>query len=132
MSRENVEVVRRALEAFSAKDYTTFLALSHPEVTWDFTGRLIDPGVRQGHAGIRENLRQIDEVWETLRSEPQELIDAGDQVVAVLRMRGRGRLSGVEVDANVAYVFDFIGERIVRARHCGDRADALEAVGLRE
>jgi ketosteroid isomerase-like protein len=130
MSQENVEVVRRALEAFSAKDGTTFLALLHPEVNWDFAARLIDPGIRQGHAEIKENLREIEETWETLCSEPQELIDAGDQVVAVLRMRGRGRLSGVEVDANVAYVFDLIGERIVRARHHRDREEALAAAGL--
>jgi ketosteroid isomerase-like protein len=64
--------------------------------------------------------------------ELKELIDAGGDVVAVTRHYGTGRLSGVAVEALVAYVFTVEAGKLVRLRIFNTRAQALEAVGLRE
>jgi ketosteroid isomerase-like protein len=64
--------------------------------------------------------------------EPLELIDAGeDQVVAVFRISGRAKLSGVETDLTYAALYTIREEKIVRGREFWTRDEALEAAGLR-
>jgi ketosteroid isomerase-like protein len=65
--------------------------------------------------------------------EPAEFVDAGDRVVVIGRRVGKGRGSGVDVNQPMADVFTLHGGRIVRCEiGYSDRAEALEAVGLRE
>jgi ketosteroid isomerase-like protein len=62
--------------------------------------------------------------------EPEELIDAGDQVVAFVRVHGRGKGSGAAVDARIAQVWTIRSERAIRLEYYGDRTEALKAAGL--
>ena len=64
--------------------------------------------------------------------EPQELIDAGDEVVAAVRLVGVGRQSGVETMANAAHLWTFREGKIVRLTVFQTMQEALEAVRLRE
>jgi ketosteroid isomerase-like protein len=62
-----------------------------------------------------------------------ELIDAGeDQVVAVLRIMGRAKLSGVETDLTYAALYTIRDGKIARGREYWTRDEALEAAGLSE
>jgi len=72
------------------------------------------------------------EIFETYRCEPEKFLDVGRQVVAVVRVGGRGRRSGVDAMARVAHVFAFRDGRFVTFTELRDVDDALEAVGLRE
>jgi ketosteroid isomerase-like protein len=47
-------------------------------------------------------------------------------------MEGRGIGSGVPVDAPLAFVYDFCGHKVSRARVYLDHAEALRAVGVSE
>jgi ketosteroid isomerase-like protein len=51
-------------------------------------------------------------------------------VVAFVCIRGRGSLSGVEVEARIAHVFTLREGRIVQVDSYEDRDDALRAAGL--
>jgi ketosteroid isomerase-like protein len=78
-------------------------------------------------------VRQEDlEAWEERRLEPEDFIDAGDLVVALLHEYRRGRGSGVELESKTAVVFAVRDERIVRIQGYMDRDAALEAAGLSE
>jgi ketosteroid isomerase-like protein len=70
--------------------------------------------------------------WEQIRFEPQEYVDAGDQVVVVARLIGRGKKSGVEVAHTWAYVWTVRERKILRMVGYADRDQALDAVGLAE
>jgi uncharacterized protein len=70
--------------------------------------------------------------WEEFRVEIEELIDAGDHVVLFARMHGTGRESGFEVEQRPALVCEVRDGKVVEARGFRDRAEALEAAGLRE
>lgn len=60
-----------------------------------------------------------------------ELVDAGqDRVVAVQRMTGRAKASGIEAEIRFSVVYTLRGGKIVGGREYLDRADALESVGL--
>jgi hypothetical protein len=66
------------------------------------------------------------------RPRPVELIDAGkNQVVAVIRISGRAKLSGVETDLTYAAVYGIRDGRVARGREYATRDEALEAAGLR-
>jgi len=61
-----------------------------------------------------------------------EVLDAGPCVVAVYRVRARGRASGVPVERDAVYVYRFRGPKIERVDIYGTRAEALKAAGLSE
>ena len=132
MSEENVEIVRHAYEAFWRGDFAAALAKWHPDVEMD--GRnLPDGAVYRGHEGIREHIERWANMWEDWRVEVDRFIDAGsDCVVVMTHERGRNKASGMELDALHAELYTVRDSQIVRWQGFSDRAEALEAAGLRE
>jgi len=92
--------------------------------------RVFNPAVYEGHDGIRRFYAEVRDVWETYVWEPEELIEAGENVVALLHSSGRGRGSGVEVERRTAMVWTIDGGRAAAVRFFRDRTRAMEAVGL--
>jgi ketosteroid isomerase-like protein len=134
MSQENVEIVRRQFALLSQGDDAVWDELP-PEAVFDFSRRLINPVVLRGRDKVRAWIERESQMWEGDRVgyEPKELIDAGDKVLAFVRVSGRGKASGVEVEAYVWSVFTFRDGRPVEWTYFGDdRAAALEAAGLSE
>jgi ketosteroid isomerase-like protein len=70
------------------------------------------------------------EPWATYRTEIEELIDAGDQVLVIGRDYGRRELGAPEVRLTFAASWTIRDGRIVRAEFYPDRAEAFDAVGL--
>ena len=139
MSQENVEIVRRLIEAWNRNEHEAVVPLERvvpfldPSVIFDATRRIIDPKTYAGIEGIRAMLAERDEVWGAFRMEPDEFVDGGDRVVAIGRRLSTGRGSGVEVNQPMADVFTLHGGRVVRCEiGYSDRAEALAAAGLRE
>ena len=136
MSRENVEVVRRIYAAVDTDAAPAVLALFDPEVEWDTTPLgsegITGTGVYRGYDGIREWFRLWNEAWADSTFDLGEVIEAGDQVVAVVTRRGRGRTSGVKVEAPGAVLWTIRAGRALRVVLFPTREDALEAVGLSE
>jgi ketosteroid isomerase-like protein len=103
----SVEVVRRAFELWSEgteADDELLREFAHPDIELDMTTNVFNPARYEGYDGFRAFNRQVSEVWSRFRMDPVELLEAGDDVVAILHARGLGRTSGVEVDAMVAAV----------------------------
>ena len=135
MSQENVEKVRRLLVLQSQDDYETFFDELPPEFVWDFSRRLINPVVLRGRDEIRAFGERERQMWEGdhLGYEPKELIDAGDKVLALVRVSGRGKASGVQVEAYTWNVTTFRDGKPVEQTYFGDdRAAAFDAAGLSE
>ena len=133
MSRENVEVVRRVYELFNRRDIEGVLGLT----TDDFELRLPDiyPEGREtfrGHDGLMRWLAMVEDIWGEWRFDVDRLIDADDQVVALVRIVAEGGASGVPVNRQVAHLWCIRGGKVAAAFVYLDRAEALEAVGLRE
>jgi uncharacterized protein len=131
MSQENVEIVRRHLEAYLSGDNETTLSYYDPEVEFDARAR---PGgqVYRGHEGVAEAMRVWVGAWEDWKFEVEEIIDAGDRVLVIGRESGRGRGSGVEIDQPNFIVFTLRDGRIVRWQGFVHRGPALEAAGFSE
>jgi len=132
MSQSNVEVAKRALDAYNQRDLDVFFAeLATPDVEW-FPGliRGFEGGAYRGRQGMERYYRDIRETWEELRAVPEEFRDLGDRVLMLGRIEGRGRGSGVEVNAPQGVIDEFRGDRISCVRGYLDRGEALRAAGL--
>ena len=134
MSRENVEIVRRTIDAFVAGDRDRMLASVDPEVVIDASRRVVNPTTYVGIEGVRRLLADMDETWDAFRIAPREYIDAGDRVAVIGTLMGKGKSSGVQVERPVnGQVWTVRNGRIVRLEFgFNDRDATLEAVGLRE
>ena len=53
------------------------------------------------------------EIFGDFRNVPEEMFDAGDQIVIFVRVEGVGAMSGVAVEARIAHVMTFRGEKVV-------------------
>jgi ketosteroid isomerase-like protein len=131
MSQENVEIVRRITDAYVAGDFETALALLDPEVEWDITRRP-DGKIYKGHEGVIDGLRTWTGSWQAFRFEVEELIDAGECVIAVDRHSGRGKGSGLPLTQTYFSVWTIRDGKAVRVVWATTRAEALEAAGLSE
>ena len=134
MSQENVEIVRAAFESFLGGDEEKTAQLLDPEVEFHGTvGGLQEGQIAHGQSEIDQMFESEDlEAWEERRLEPEEFIDAGDDVVVLLHEYRRGKGSGVELETETAVVVAVSGGRVVRIQGYMDRGAALEAAGLRK
>jgi ketosteroid isomerase-like protein len=62
----------------------------------------------------------------------EEFIGAGERVLVTAHHRGRGLGSGIEVDARFYLLYTLRDGKVVRQDEYAERAEALEAAGLRE
>jgi ketosteroid isomerase-like protein len=134
MSQENVNIVREAFESFLGGDEEKTAQLLDPEVEFHGTvGGLQEGQIAHGQSEIDQTFESEDlEAWEERRLEPEEFIDAGDDVVVLLHEYRRGKGSGVELETETAVVVAVSGGRVVRIQGYMDRGAALEAAGLRK
>ena len=132
MSRENVELVRRAYEALNAGDIDGLVTLCHKDFNLDMSDRIFNPERYEGHEGIRRFYADVHDPWERYVWEPEELREKGGVVVALVRARGWGRGSGLEVDRKVAMIWTVHDGKASELRFYRDRDVALEAAGLRK
>ena len=102
MSQENVEIVRRAIDAYNRGQDA--LDLFDPKIEWVTTGRFVEPDTYRGHEEVRRYLQALRDDFEELQVEPHELVNAGDHVIAPVRFTGRGRLSSAPIDLEFTFV----------------------------
>lgn len=127
MSSENVDVMRRIVEAAGRKDYQAVLADLDPEVEIDDS----DIPESTGGDSFLEWLARWDQAWESWRLEDLEVRAVGeDQAIALFQMIAKGRGSGVELTRPDPLVASFRGGKAVKLGYYNDQALALDAVGL--
>jgi ketosteroid isomerase-like protein len=137
MSQENVEVVREAFGREDRRDRSV-LDLYDPDVEMDFSASpfadFMTASARpRGIGEVQSAFRDWYEAFDNVETEIDELIDAGERVIAVFTYRGRGRTSGAEVEwKQMAGLWTFRDGMVVRVAWLRTRSDALKAVGLEE
>jgi ketosteroid isomerase-like protein len=133
MSQENVDTLRKLLDAFNRRDKAGWLAGCDPE------GENFPPREWPENAPIRgpeaiwDFYAEAVEAWEEGSFEWGELIEADpDTIVANQRRQMRGKTSGAGVVWSYWVVFTFRHGKVLRSAWFADHAEALKAAGLRE
>jgi ketosteroid isomerase-like protein len=130
MSAENIEIVRRSIEATVRGDIEAAAADHHPDIEID-DHDLFDAGLYKGHAAYLRWLAQWNESFATWRIEDLKLAATpGDQVVATFVMVVTGSGSGIEMKRADALVCGLSDGKIVKMGYYNDQAQALTAAGL--
>ena len=133
MSQENVEIVESAFTVVAIPgDPEPMIAASAPDFEMHLIGVTGEPVYYSGASGIRQFFSDVAESWESFRLDATDVRDLGDRVLVLGDIRGRGRMSGVEVDARWAWIVEMREGRATSLRGFQDHREALDAAGLTE
>ena len=134
MSEGNVALVRRGYELYDAGDLEGVAGLFAEDAEVSDAGGLgvtgTAAGTRHGPEGFLRAVEEAVEAFEDYRTEAEEFIDAGDAVVVPVRISGRGRASGVELEERLAHLWVLRNGKVIRGEVYRTTEEALEAAGL--
>jgi ketosteroid isomerase-like protein len=132
VSQENVEIVRDIYERWREGDFRANADVFDPLVLFVMRREFPDAGTYLGRERLAEYTRGFLESWSRITIEAEEITDAGDTVVAAICQRGVGEESGAATELRYFQVWSFRGGKVIRLEGFRERAEALEAAGLRE
>jgi ketosteroid isomerase-like protein len=128
--RSKEQVVMRLFEAFSERRLQEALSLLTEDVVFQpMTAQVTQAGAPYvGHQGMRRYIADVEAQWDELNLRPTQIKAAGQAVVAMGLVSGRGRIGSFE-DAPTTWMFKFRGERVASAQIFSDPGYVLEALG---
>jgi ketosteroid isomerase-like protein len=130
ISEQNLEIVRRLVEAFFDRDAETVASILDDEV--EFESALVEHKSYKGKAGAMEYRGDLDEAWGEWRSEGDRFLPAGsERVVHLYRIVGQGRGSGVPVAQDIAILWTLRAGRVVRGKGSSTRMKPSKLAGWR-
>jgi hypothetical protein len=126
----NVDRCRRSYEAFARGDMDAVVADMDDAIEWHQAQGLPHGGLHRGLADVRRAIFDpLDaEWWEEFHADPDEFLEAGDEVVVLGRYRGIAKGTGKELDVPYVHVWSFRDGKAVRFRQFLDTAGWNEAL----
>jgi ketosteroid isomerase-like protein len=132
VSQQNVELHRRAFQAFNARDIDALLALSDPSIEGHSVFTEVS-GVYHGHEGARRFFGDLEDAWGgDLRLKPEAYFDLGEHTLVFYLARARGRQSGAEITRQHAQVLRWREGLCTYWKAYTRRQDALRELGVSE
>jgi ketosteroid isomerase-like protein len=132
MSEYNVVLLRRLVEAYSARDIEVFIACCDPRIEFHAAWSVPGGTIYHGHNALRGWHQQHEDAWEEIRAEPEAFYDLGDQTIVFATLHARGRQSGAKVTMFNALVAKWQNGLCVELRAYADRKEALMDLGISE
>jgi ketosteroid isomerase-like protein len=139
MSEENVEIVRRAYDSFNrwaAHPERGPLPydppLLHPEVEFHTYATSPEAGIYRGPDAVIEYNQRLFEQFESVRIELEDVVPVGDQVLVTSRQHAIPKGGETAMVVEVVEVYTIRDGLLAVRQSFPTRAEALEAVGLRE
>src|SRR6266496_4330629 len=131
MSNENVELIRRAYDAYARGDLTTMLEVVDPDLEWTY----LDPGLEDPQPEVCHGRHELQSALQRqaeqgLRAQLEEVVGRGDRVMVVVRTPGVDAYRVRQADDRNYDVFTLREGRIVALRACHDRQEALRFTGI--
>jgi ketosteroid isomerase-like protein len=135
MSQENVEIVRRLIDAWNRQDAEGILALTGPDAEYVNEPTAVEPGTRRGHDEIVVVLRKQ---WEDIPGALQEIDrfhDRGDEIITEGRLSRTMPGTDARLSNPLLISWKFRDGKLIRLEQLGagpEFPDALKAAGLSE
>lgn len=100
----------------------------HPDFEVDLSNSMgFDRGNYRGERGLERFFQSYWDAFDSISIEVEEVIGSGDAIVVIIRARGRGKESGVEVDARGPHLWRFRAGRVVGLALYEHLDEAVEA-----
>ena len=134
MSQENVEIVRRMLQAFADGGLDAMAEFWDPDIDWRAAeGAIDDVGEMHGPVAVRRYIQDWIDTFDDFGVVLEDLRDVGDdRVLGIQRLNGRAKLSGTETELRYAVISTVRDGKVVQVREYLNVDQALEALGLSE
>jgi ketosteroid isomerase-like protein len=134
MSRENVEIVREAFDAFNRGDLDAALQWMHPDIEWQTVDSFPDAGTYRGREAVGEFWKTWRDSFLGFTLHLEECVPVGDRhVLATFRVSGEGAGSGVGVESPQVFQLGEISDgQVIRVGMFLAEREALEAAGLQD
>ena len=129
-SQQNLDLITRGYEAFATGDREAVLSLLQPDVVVEVHTDRPDIGrtTYHGHEGFLANFAEIEDVFEDLVIEAGQIIEDGDRLMVATRVRGRGKGSGVAIEARIFHVWTLRDGLAARLEVFSDERQARAAL----
>jgi ketosteroid isomerase-like protein len=131
MSQENVEVVRPIYDALNRRAWDAVFRDTHADFEMT-TQRGPHAGTKRRREAVQGFLEDYLATFEGMVLEPEEIIETGDQVVVLVRLRARPKGGGVDIVVRNGHLWTVRDGTILSMRTFPDPDEALEAAGLSE
>jgi ketosteroid isomerase-like protein len=134
VARGNIEILKRAREAFSRRDFDALLPLIsddmelHPAIGGAFRGAT----TYTGKEGMRRYWEDIMEVIEDFQFEALSFSAWHDYLIVPNRISGHGTTSGIDIDTEMTFIWRISEGQVVWGATFFSRQEGLEAIGARE
>lgn len=102
----NLNAVQAVYDAFAKGDIPTVLGFLSADVDWTETEGFPYAGTYHGPRAVLEGVfMRLGSEWEGYAAVPDELVDAGDTIVALGKYSGTYKRTGKSFQANFAHVW---------------------------
>ncbi len=136
MSQENVELVRRLIDAWNRRDLDAMLDLGGDEMAFVNSPTAVEPGTRRGRDEVTAAVRAQWEILAHGRVEVDKVFDRGEEVITLGRLSRRMPGSDARIEEPVLSSYQFHDDKMTRVEVLGfggtEVQKALEAVELSE
>ena len=132
MSKENVELVRGVYDAFATGDVPAVLGAMSPDMVWNEAENfpLADGNPYVGHDAILHGVfARLATEWDGFTADVDEILDAGDTVVALGHYLGTCKATGRSIRAQMVHVWRIAGGKIISFQQYTDTLQAARATG---
>jgi ketosteroid isomerase-like protein len=130
MSQENIELISRVYEAFKQRDYPAVLEHFGPMIEWvaAVNSPLADRSPYRGLEAVREGVfKRIEEKFERLIVNLDEIFGAGDKVVTLGFYDGVWKANGKQFQAQTAHIWTIANGKVVKFQQYVDTYQLAEA-----
>jgi ketosteroid isomerase-like protein len=126
----NLDIVRRSYDAFARHDLDGVMADMHPEIVWHQAQGLPHGGTYRGLDEVKRNIFDPldEEWWDGFTADPDEFLDAGENVIVVGRYRGAAKATGKQLDVPFVHIWTLEGGTAIRFRQYLDTAGWVGAL----
>jgi ketosteroid isomerase-like protein len=125
----NGDYVREFAEAWNRGELDRFIDDADPDFEWVAAREHPDALTNRGIDATAEYLRDWLQTMPDLKIEIEELVEAGDRVLAVMRMTGTGAGSGALTEVRMAMISTFRNGMPLRTEEFLDPEEARRALG---
>jgi ketosteroid isomerase-like protein len=126
----NVDIVKRSYDAFSRHDLDGVMGDMHPEIVWHQAQGLPHGGTYRGLDEVKRNIFDPldEEWWNEFTADPDEFLDAGQNVVVIGRYRGTAKETGKQLDVPFVHIWTLESDKAIQFRQYLDTAGWVGAL----
>jgi ketosteroid isomerase-like protein len=126
-----LDAIRRVYDEFDGGDNDTIAAMLHPTCEIHMRSVFLDGKVYKGVKGFMAWRKEMEELFEEERFQPEGIRFAGrDRWVVLGRLHVQGSEDGAVLDVPLAHVFEQREKKVAQLTVYSDISEALESVGL--